>query len=306
VASGIVDIDEVYDSAGGMILVTDPVADIILDFHLAEHIDEEVVTAFLQSLCGGGLPVRGASTDRSNLYSGGKLAGVWEGVVHQHCVFHLLQESNRDLLRAVAAVRKTIKKLRARRRGRPCKRGRPRTQRFDKRTFVHQHRFLFTRRPDHLSDDDRQLLATMTEIAPDLAVIRRFTDQLHQLLSPQQTPVAARELRDRMMATPDYHAHPHLVRILRRLLGNKLEPFIAYLSLPGLERTTNHVERKNRRFRLLQKTRYKRRKISSIANAMKLELMHQKSRWQRAHPPGCHASEPPSGTNPDVPCSIAA
>ena len=295
-----------YDSAGGMILVTDPVTDIILDFHLAEHIDEDVVTAFLQSLCGGGLPVRGVSTDRSNLYSGGKLAAVWEGVVHQHCVFHLLQESNRDLLRAVAAVRKKVPKLRARRRGRPCKRGRPRTQRFDKRTFIHQHRFLFARRPDHLSDDDRQHLATMTEISPDLAVIRRFTDQLHELLSPQQTPVAARALRDRMMATPEYHAHPHLARILRRIESDKLETLIAYLSLPGLERTTNHVERKNRRFRLLQKTRYKRRKLSSIANAMKLELMHQKSRWQRTHPPGHQASEPPSRRDPDVPCTIAA
>lgn len=305
-ASGIVDIDEVYDSAGGMILVTDPVTDIILDFHLAEHIDEGVVTAFLQSLCGGGLPVRGASTDRSNLYSGGKLAAVWEGVVHQHCVFHLLQESNRDLVRAAAAVRKTIKKLRARRRGRPCKRGRPRTQRLDKRTFVHQHRFLFTRRPDNLSDDDRQHLATMTEISPDLAVIRRFTDQLHALLSPQQTPAAARQLRDRMMATPEYHAHPHLLRILRRLHGDKLEPFIAYLSLPGLERTTNHVERKNRRFRLLQKTRYKRRKLSSIANAMKLELMHQKHRWEQAHPPAHQAGEPQPQRDPHVPSSIAA
>ena len=109
-----------------------------------------------------------------------------------------------------------------------------------------------------------------------------------------------------MMATPASHAYPHLVRILRRLHGDELEPFIADLSLSGLERTTNHVERKNRRFRLLQKTRYKRRKLSSIANAMKLELMHQKHRWEQAHPPAHQASEPQPQGAPDVPSSIAA
>ena len=109
-----------------------------------------------------------------------------------------------------------------------------------------------------------------------------------------------------MMATPASHAYPHLVRILRRLHGDKLEPFIADLSLSGLERTTNHVERKNRRFRLLQKTRYKRRKLSSIANAVKLELMHQKHRWERAHPPAHRACGPQPRRTPDVPCTIAA
>jgi hypothetical protein len=38
-------------------------------------------------------------------------------------------------------------------------------------------------------------------------------------------------------------------------------------------------------FRLVQKTRYKRRKAHTIVNAMKLELMEQKRRWEAAHPP---------------------
>ena len=35
--------------------------------------------------------------------------------------------------------------------------------------------------------------------------------------------------------------------------------------------------------RLVQKTRYKRRKAHTIVNAMKLELMEQKRRWEAAH-----------------------
>lgn len=282
-ASGIVEIDEVYDSAGGMMVATDPVEDLILDFRMAESIDENVAGAFLKDLCGGGLRVRGASTDGSPFYADDKLADIWPQVVHQRCVFHLLKEANRDILRAVGSVRKKVPKLRPRRRGRPSRRGRPRTQRVDRRKLIGKHRFLFTRRPDHLSDEDRQLLAKMESISPKLGVIRRFTDDLHALLSPEHTPVSARLVRDRMVADPQYAEQPHLVRILNRLRGDKLEPFIAYLRFPELERTTNHVERKNRRFRLLQKTRYKRRKPHTITNAMKLELMYQRRRWEQAH-----------------------
>lgn len=295
------DIDEVYEPSGGMIVATDPVEDITLDFSVAERIDDGAAKKFMSGLCGGGLTVRGAATDGSPLYRDEKLADIWPGVVHQQCVFHLLKEANRDILHAVAAVRAKIPKLRARRRGRPSRLGRPRTQRIDRRKLVSQHRFLFTRRPDHLSGEDLQQLAALELISPELGVIRRFTSEFHELLSPQQTPAAARQIRDRMTADPDYARQSHLARILARIRGEKLEPFIAYLGLPGLERTTNHVERKNRRFRLIQKTRYKRRKPHTIANAMKLELMYQKHRWEKAHA----ANQQPE-TDQSIPANVAA
>ena len=43
-----------------------------------------------------------------------------------------------------------------------------------KQIHTSQHRFLFTCRPDHLSDEDRQLLAAMESILPKLGVIRCF------------------------------------------------------------------------------------------------------------------------------------
>ena len=66
------------------------------------------------------------------------------------------------------------------------------------------------------------------------------------------------------------------------------------------------MERKNRRFRLLQKTRYKRRKLSTIANAMKLELMYQKQRWEEKHPTTHRASASQAEASHDVPDVIAA
>ena len=166
IASGIVDIDEVYEPTGGMIVVTDPVQDLTLDFLLSESIDDGVAKKFLSGLCGGGLAVRGASTDGSPLYGGGKLSEIWPGVIHQRCVFHLVYDSNKDLLHAVAAVREKVPKLKARRRGRPCHHGRPRTERLDRRKLISEHRFLFTRRPDHLSDEDKQQLAVLESISP--------------------------------------------------------------------------------------------------------------------------------------------
>jgi hypothetical protein len=215
-------------------------------------------------------------------------------------------DSNKDLLHAVAAVRKKVPKLRPRRRGRRCCRGRPRTERLDRRKRISEHRSLFTRRPDHLSDGDKQQLAVLESIAPQLGILRRFTDELHRLLSPEQTPSSARQIRDRMLGDPDYAKQPDLVRILARLGGQKLEPFIAYLGLVGLEHTTNHVERKNRRFRMLQKTRYKRRKPHTIANAMKLELMHQKSRWLQAHPAAQQNPAQQAGPDRRTPTNAAA
>ena len=38
------------------------------------------------------------------------------------------------------------------------------------------------------------------------------------------------------------------------------------------QRTNNHVERNNRVFRMMQKTRYKRRKTHTIEKALELEL----------------------------------
>ena len=47
---------------------------------------------------------------------------------------------------------------------------------------------------------------------------------------------------------------------------------IVFLGWKNVDRTSNHVERNNRVFRMLQKTRYKRRKVYTIEKAIELEL----------------------------------
>jgi len=182
-------------------------------------------------------------------------------------------------MRAFWAVYRQVPKLRRRRRGRPSTRGRPRRARFDKRKFLREHRFLLLRRPDHLTRKERQTLRRMFESAPVLATLRRFVEELHRLFDPAQSPQAARNRRTRLVGRAEYRQHPHLATVLKRLTPPKFEKLIVFLGTEAQERTSNHVERKNRRFRMLQKTRYNRRKAYTITNALKLELMYQKERY---------------------------
>ena len=47
---------------------------------------------------------------------------------------------------------------------------------------------------------------------------------------------------------------------------------ITFLRWENVERTNNHVERNNRVFRMLQKTRYKRRRTHTLEKALELDL----------------------------------
>ena len=56
---------------------------------------------------------------------------------------------------------------------------------------------------------------------------------------------------------------------------------IVFLAWENVDCTNNHVERNNRAFRMLQKTRYKRRKSHSLEKALELDLyaalLHKKT-----------------------------
>jgi len=68
--------------------------------------------------------------------------------------------------------------------------------------------------------------------------------------------------------------------VLVMLAPEKFEKMIVFLSHPQAERTNNHVERNNRAFRLVQKTRYRRRRTHTIELAL---WLHIACRWRR-HP----------------------
>ena len=58
----------------------------------------------------------------------------------------------------------------------------------------------------------------------------------------------------------------------QKISKDKFNQMIVFLGWQNGQRTNNHVERNNRVFRMMQKTRYKRRKPHTIAKALELEL----------------------------------
>ena len=60
--------------------------------------------------------------------------------------------------------------------------------------------------------------------------------------------------------------------MLRLLSTFPQRRMIVFLGWENGQRTNNHVERNNRVFRMMQKTRYKRRKTHTIEKALELEI----------------------------------
>ena len=63
-----------------------------------------------------------------------------------------------------------------------------------------------------------------------------------------------------------------LANALKKLTNDRFEKMIVFLGWENVERTNNHVERNNRSFRMLQKTRYKRRQQHTIEKMLELDL----------------------------------
>ena len=61
-------------------------------------------------------------------------------------------------------------------------------------------------------------------------------------------------------------------RALKKLAKDKFEKMIVFLAWENVDSTNNHVERNNRVFRMMQKTRYKRRQTHTIQMALELDL----------------------------------
>jgi len=112
----------------------------------------------------------------------------------------------------------------------------------------------------------------MITIAPELALFRRFNQQFYRLFEPGITKQCARYRRTRMVHHAEYQANAFLAKALKKVRKDVFEKMIVFLGWENVDRTNNHVERNNRVFRMLQKTRYKRRKAHTIEKALELEL----------------------------------
>ena len=279
--SGVLCIDEVHDSGRTILFATDPLNNFTVSFALVEQNDQAHMDRFLQTLKDRGLDVQVAITDGSPLYKD-SLQSYWNDLEHQLCIFHVIKEVNKLILNGVRAIKNRIKshgnKGRKKRRGRPnqkIQRQRQRREGMSKKeqaTFIWDDQYLIVRKQEELNEQDKEDLELMFIIAPELKEFRQFNQQFYRLFEKGITKQSARNRRTRMLNKAAYQANKFLARALKKLRKDKFEHMIVFLDWENVDCTNNHVERNNRVFRMLQKTRYKRRKDHTIKKALELDL----------------------------------
>lgn len=295
--SGVLCLDEVHDSGRTILFATDPLGDFTVSFNVVDKNDQVHMDMFLQALKDRGLKVEVVITDGSPLYKD-SLQSYWADVEHQLCIFHVIKEVNKLILDGVRAIKNRLKrqgnKGRKKRRGRPSKKAQQQRQRSkgmskkEQATFVWDHQYLIVRKQADLSEQDKQDLALMLTIAPDLKLFRQFNQQFYRLFERDISKACAHARRTRLVNHAPYQANAFLAKALKKLSKDKFHHMIVFLGWKDGERTNNHVERNNRSFRMMQKTRYKRRKTHTIEKALELELYAR----MLAHPLYSHNVRP--------------
>jgi len=289
--SGTLCVDELHLGQYTLLLATDPLSDIPVAFALVSKNDQDHMGRFLGNLKKHGLEPKVVITDGSTLYPK-LLQTLWPNAEHQLCVFHVLQDVNKEILKAVLRLRRGLsgraRRGRKRRRGQPrkgraCRRPQQMKQK-EKAHFIFKRRYLIVKRRDGLTDQEQRDLVTMLEYVPELRTLRDFADAMQRLFAVEQYEEQARERWRRLQSNAAYLAVPELKKVLETTLSlAKFTKMIAFLRNPAAQkvRTNNHVERCNRKLRYWEKVRYKWRRRRTLVRFLVLAL---DAWWQRTLP----------------------
>jgi hypothetical protein len=268
----------VHEGSRHIIFATDPLNDFTVAFAVVKRCDQETMDGFLDRLKGQGLDPLVVITDGSPLYKQA-LVERWEQVEPQLCLCHVIRDALKEVLAAVRAVRDRLPPPRRYRRLRPGKRGRKR-KKDERRAFITKHQYLIVKRAEKMSPEESADLERLLAIDPQVGMLREFVERFLGLMDKRLTPRQARGRRTRLVHNPLYENHPQLKKVLKMVRREQFEKMIVHLSWKNVDSTNNHVERNNRSFRMMQKTRYKRRRTHTIEKALWLDI---ERRWRR-HP----------------------
>jgi transposase-like protein len=270
--SGVLCIDELYDKEFCLLVATDPLADLTVGFQLLEKTDADAtkVAEFMDYLTSIGAKPEVVITDESKLYPAALRESGWGDVLHQLCNFHFLRLVVTDIVASVRAYVQTMPKDPKRKRGRPPKLGRPRSQHDKERKKIQDARFLFTKKA--LSEEEADRLNGMLGEHSALHVPRDFAVQVYAVFDAKDRS-SADLARQAILTDERFRADPNLAKSVARLEDNdRFDKLLLHLEYENLERTSNHVERDNRRFRKRQKAHYRLRLEVTIRNALNLKM----------------------------------
>jgi transposase-like protein len=268
-------IDEVHEGEHVILYASDPLSNFTVHFAINESNDQDHMNAFLKELKSFGFRPEVIITDGSPLYKDA-LQEIWKGVEHQLCLFHVFKEVNTLVLAAFRQIRNKIN--RQGNKGRKHKRGKSTQKRAtmskkEQAAFLWDHQYLIVRKAESLTQEDKDILEQMYKIAPEVRSLRDFTQGFYRIFERGLTPKQAAARRRHFIARKEFQRYPLLVKAIRKIRKERFKKMIVFLSHgKNAQRTSNHVERNNRTFRMLQKVRYKRRHKETIKMAIELDL----------------------------------
>jgi hypothetical protein len=144
------------------------------------------------------------------------------------------------------------------------------------RNLLWDVRYIILRRPEHLTEKDREKLGFLLQspVGEEVRLLRSFLEEWYLLFYDEQrtsrrTLGEAKERYDRLKNNPDYRKLEHLGGLQARLGEEHFLKISRFLEHEEWEATNNGVERKGRAFRHLQRSRYNFRKPVSIENAIR-------------------------------------
>jgi len=277
--SGYIAADELYDGPFCVLFIVDNHKFNRLYYEVLDHdpTKEDMVQFFRRfkaMLDARNLAVIGVTTDGSPLYPEPLVDVFGEDVEHQCCRFHVIQEINKAILKAVAQVRREVKQKKInQQRGRPCGEESKRIARKNKRlqekiAKLFEYRYLFVQHT--LSHKEKKMFQQMTRGFKPLRNLRLIMDEVYRLFDRRcRMDTALEKLSNLRRRVGRFK---NLKETLKKLWSPNLEKALIFLDDSLLPSTSNAVERANRRHRKMQKSVYRVRTMEHICQRIAMDI----------------------------------
>ena len=276
--SGYIAADELYDGPYCVLSIVDNrhfkrLIYAVLDHNPTHEDMARFFRRFRHALNKRGLRLRGVTTDGSPLYPE-PLAQIFRGVRHQVCEFHVIKEINKEILKAVTAARRDLKKRLPRlKRGRPASKAARRAARLkkklqDKISDLFEHRYLFVKHS--LTPKEKKIFLRITRCFRPLRNLRSIADQIYRLFDRRcRTETALEKVAKLRRYVRRFKT---LCQTLKKLFTPNIEKALAFLDDALLPSTSNAVERGYRRHRKMQKNIYRVRTQEHISQRIAMDM----------------------------------
>lgn len=162
------------------------------------------------------------------------------------------------------------------------------------RNVLWECRYIMLRRPDHLSEEQREDLRFLMDspVGEQVGLLREFLEEWYTLFHDEQrnrrSPEEAKERYERLRCNERYRTLKALARLQARLGEDHFQKVASFLRSQEWEATNNGAERSARAFRHLQAPHYNFRSSPSIDDAIKAKawLSRQQNTVAQSPPPG--------------------